>query len=273
MVASAAEAPSRDEGAPRALVGVRRSRLAVAIYSALYWPYLLATCAVLFWPALALFVGTFWWDRSLRILHRYTTWWGGHYLSWAPLVQTLVRGKEKLGRGPYVFVSNHQSMVDVLAVFATGLDFKWVSKVENFYAPFIGWSMVLNRYVPLKRGRLPSIVRMVRRSLAWVRKGESLWIFPEGTRSPDGALQAFHRGAFGIASRCGVPVVPVVVVGTAEILPKGAVTITPHPVTIHILDPIHPSTFGHLTAAKRTKALRDLVHAKMADELASMRRD
>ena len=267
MVAAAEPATT----AGRALVGVKRSRVAVAIYSILYWPYLIGTCAILFWPALVVFLATFWWDRNLRILHRYTVAWGGHYLTWAPLVRVEVRGKEKVGKGPYVFVSNHQSMVDVLAVFATGLDFKWVSKIENFYAPFIGWAMTVNRYVAVKRGNLPSILRMVRRSLAWLRRGESLWIFPEGTRTPDGTVQPFYRGAFGLAVRENVPIVPVVVVGTREILPKSSASITPYPVTIHVLDPISPELFADLPPAKRTKALRDAVRAKMVEELARMR--
>lgn len=250
----------------RALVGKKRSALAVTIYSILYWPYLLLSCAILFWPALLLFVFTFVWDKNLRILHRYTTRWGGHYLLWAPLVETEIRGREKIDpKKRYVYVSNHQSMVDVLAVFSTGLDFKWVSKVENFYAPFIGWAMALNRYVPLKRGRLPSVMRMFRRCIRWLERGESLWIFPEGTRSPDGKLQPFHRGAFGLAARMGAPIVPVVVVGTETILPKSSATITPHPVTIHILDPIDPKTVGD------SRKLRDLTHERMRAELEAMR--
>ncbi len=76
----------------------------------------------------------------------YTSYWGAHYLAWAPFASVRVEGLEhaSLGR-PCVYVVNHQSMVDILAVFATHLPYLWVSKVENFYAPFLGWNMWLKR--------------------------------------------------------------------------------------------------------------------------------
>src|SRR5262249_38082289 len=101
IAAAAVDEPSKRD-VPRALVGKKRSALTVAIYNVFYWPYLIGTCAIFFWPALAIFLTTVFWDRNLRILHRFTTWWGGHYLLWAPLVATEIRGREKLfGQGPF----------------------------------------------------------------------------------------------------------------------------------------------------------------------------
>jgi 1-acyl-sn-glycerol-3-phosphate acyltransferase len=238
----------------------------ILVYNLLYWPYLLASCAVLFWPALGLFLATFPFDRRLRLLHRFTSAWGGHYLSRAPLAGVTVEGRENVPAGACVFVSNHQSMVDILAVFATGLDYKWVSKVENFYAPFIGWTMVLNRYIPLRRGHLPSILRMFRRCEAALAAGDSIFVFPEGTRSPDGNLQRFFRGAFVLGARNRVPVVPVVIDGTAEILGKGSARIVPRPVRVRVLPPVDPESVGF-----DDRKLRDVVHERMEAELARMR--
>jgi 1-acyl-sn-glycerol-3-phosphate acyltransferase len=241
--------------------------LVVVLYNLLFWPYLLVTVAILFFPALFLFLVTFAWDRHLWILHRYTSVWASHYVVRAPLVPFKLEGAEHYERGgTYVFVSNHQSMVDILAVFATGFDYKWVSKVENFYAPFIGWAMVLNRYVALKRGHLPSILRMFRRCERCLKDGESLFIFPEGTRSPDGELQSFHRGAFVLAARNDVPILPVVIEGTGRILGKGSRRIVPVPVTVRVLPPISPASVGG-----DDRKLRDLVHDAMAAELAKIR--
>src|SRR5262249_17806009 len=145
--------------------------------------------------------------------------------------------------GPCIYVSNHQSMVDILAVFAIRLPFLWVSKVENFYVPFLGWNMWLNGYVPLKRGYLPSIMRMVRTCQRKLADGESLFVFPEGTRSPTGDLIRFYPGAFRLAVRNGIPIVPVVVEGTRDILPKGRFFIRPRLVTMRILDPMHPASY------------------------------
>jgi 1-acyl-sn-glycerol-3-phosphate acyltransferase len=135
-------------------------------------------------------------------------------------------------------------MVDILAVFALRTPFLWVSKVENFYVPFLGWNMWLNGYVPLKRGHLPSIMKMVRTCHRKLRDGDSLFVFPEGTRSPDGNLIRFYPGAFRLAVRFGVPVVPVVVDGTGDILPKGGLYIRPRPVLLRVLDPVHPDEQG-----------------------------
>lgn len=257
-------AAGKPGGAPRG--GVQRSAALTRVYSTLYWPYLLSTCALLFFPALGIFVATAPFDRKRKLLHRYTSWWGGHYLAWAPLAGVRVEGREKLGRGPYVFVSNHQSMVDILAVFATKLDFLWVSKIENFYAPFLGWNMALNGYIPLKRGYLPSIIRMVRTCHRKLTEGHSLFVFPEGTRSPDGEIKKFYRGAFLIAARNKVPVVPLVLEGTNHILPKHSFRINPQEVLVRILDPVDPADFDF-----DHRRLHDAVRERMIAEQQRLR--
>lgn len=238
----------------------------LTVYNALYWPYLIATCVLLFVPACVLFALTFW-QRPRRFLHAFTSVWGAHYLAWAPFAGVRVEGRERARSvGRCVYVVNHQSMVDILAVYATRLPFLWVSKVQNFYAPFLGWNMYLNGYVPLRRGHLPSIRRMLRRAEAELASGASLCVFPEGTRSRDGELKPFYRGAFWIAVRAGVPVVPIVVEGTGAILAKGKVGIRPRPVIVRVLEPIHPQAAGN-----DDRALRDLVRARIANELRTLR--
>jgi len=235
------------------------SGLVLFVYNLVYWPYMLATCAALFVPALVIWLFTFWWDARLRALTWYTTLWGAHYLTWAPLAGVTVLGLEHAPRGSScIYVANHQSMVDILAIFATRLPFKWVSKIENFYVPFLGWNMLLNRYVALKRGYLPSIMRMVRTCNALLRSGESLFVFPEGTRSADGELRPFYQGAFRLAARNRVPIVPMVIEGTRDILPKGRFRIVPRPVRVQILEPIDPASVGY-----DHKRLHDVVRARM----------
>jgi 1-acyl-sn-glycerol-3-phosphate acyltransferase len=236
------------------------------IYNAFYWPYFVASCALLFVPALAIWALTFW-DRKRRILHAYTSIWGAHYLSWAPFATVRVEGRERaLRAGPCVYVMNHQSMVDILAAFATHLPYRWVSKRENFWAPFLGWTMWLNGYVPLRRGHLPSIRRMLRGSEALLRQGSSLFVFPEGTRSPDGEVQSFYRGAFWMAARASVPIVPVVVEGTGSILPKRSALIQPQLVRVSILAPVDPRRFEG-----DSRRLRDHVRELMIEELRKLR--
>jgi len=261
--ASSGEAPSSGD---LRVDQCRLGRVGLAVYNALYWPYLLVSCTVLFFPAFLLWALTFW-DPKKRWLARYTSIWGAHYLAWAPFASVRVEGLERIERDrAAIYVVNHQSMVDILAVFATRIPYKWVSKVENFYAPFLGWNMWLNGYVPLKRGYQPSILRMVRACLKKLEAGDSLCVFPEGTRSPDGNLIPFYRGAFWVAARKGVPVVPIVVEGTGAILRKKSLQIRPQPTLVRVLEPIHPAAVGH-----DDRKLRELVRTRMAAELDAIR--
>ena len=91
-----------------------------------------------------------------------------------------------------------------------------------------------------------------------LREGDSLFVFPEGTRSPGGTLQAFYRGAFWLATRNQVPVVPMVIDGTAQILPKRSFCIAPDPVQVRILEPVHPEAVDN-----DSQRLQQLVHTRM----------
>lgn len=243
------------------------SRGGELVFTSIFWPYLVTTSAILFAPALGIWLATLPFDPKKRVLARFTAEWAAHYLERAPFAGVTVSGQENLIRDrPVVFVSNHQSMVDTLALFSLRVPALWVSKVENFYAPFIGWNMVLNRYVALKRGHMPSIMRTFRTCLSRIAEGHSLIIFPEGTRSLDGDLRHFFRGAFALAARTRVPIVPIVLDGTGGILKKGTAVISPRPVRIHVLPAVDPADF-----AFDSHALREHVKARMAAELVRMR--
>ncbi len=231
----------------------------LAVFNALYWPYLLGSLVLYFVPAVLLWLLTAAWDPRRRALGAFTRWWGAHYLGAAPYAGLVVRGEEHLaGTTHAIYVSNHLSMVDILALYALPRPFLWVSKVENFHVPFLGWNMRLNRYVPLRRGHLPSIVRMYRTCLARLREGFSLCLFPEGTRSETGVMRPFYPGAFRMAVRAGVPIVPVVLEGSDRVIPKKRLQINPQPVTLQILEPVHPRDFGG-----DWRRLRDEVRRRM----------
>lgn len=242
------------------------SPLGLAAFNALYWPYLCASITAAFVPALALYaLAPF--DKKRTLLRRWTEEWGAHYLEKAPFAGVTVNGRDKLDfEQPVIYVANHSSMVDILAIFSARLPALWVSKVENFYAPFLGWNMYLNGYIPLRRGNLPSIMRMVRQCLRKLEDGRSLIVFPEGTRTEDGNLRPFFRGAFMLATRARVPIVPLVLDGTRGVLAKGSMAIRPQHVTVNILDPIDPKLVGY-----DSRRMRDVVRSVMADELERIR--
>ena len=238
------------------------------LYNLWYWPYLMLTCALMFLPALVIWAAVTPFDRRRRLLGKYTRRWGTHYLDGVPFASVTVYHRERaVDIGPVVFVSNHLSLSDVLALFKLDYPFLWVSKVENFYAPFLGWNMWLNNYVALKRGYLPSIMRMYRTCIRRLAEGHSLFIFPEGTRSPDGELQYFHAGAFRMAIRNNVPIVPIVIEGTREVLAKGKLRVKPLPVWVEVLEPIRGCDAGN-----DWKALRSLTQARMRQAQRELRR-
>jgi 1-acyl-sn-glycerol-3-phosphate acyltransferase len=113
---------------------------------------------------------------------------------------------------------------------------------------------------------LPSILRMVRRCQTCIAEGHSLFVFPEGTRSADGRIKSFYRGAFWIATKNNIPVVPVLIEGTDRVLAKRSFRIVPQLVTVRVLEPIHPAAVGY-----DDRRLRDLVRARMIEEQTRIR--
>ncbi|NUP11401.1 MAG: 1-acyl-sn-glycerol-3-phosphate acyltransferase [Polyangiaceae bacterium] len=242
------------------------SPLGLAAFNAAFWPYLVGTSALAFFPMVGCFALSVF-DKERTILRRFTEEWGAHYLERAPGAGVTVVGRERAPIGqPAIYVSNHESMVDILAIFSARLPALWVSKVENFYTPVLGWNMYLNGYISLKRGYLPSIMKMVRNCIKTLDSGRSLIVFPEGTRSEDGNLRPFYRGAFMLAARAKVPVVPIILDGTRNVLRKRSMTVRPQHVTLKVLDPIDPKVVDY-----DSHRLRDLTRSVMADELAALR--
>jgi 1-acyl-sn-glycerol-3-phosphate acyltransferase len=139
-----------------------------------------------------------------------------------------------------------------------------VSKAELFKIPFVGWNMVINDYVRLLRGDRESIRAMMAHCRAHLARGAPVLIFPEGTRSRTGELQAFRDGAFRLAHDVGCPLIPVVVRGTHESLPKnGLVLRSRMDGTVTVLDPLDPKAFPS------APALRDATHALFEKALAA----
>lgn len=219
----------------------------LAVSSVLLFPV-----AVLIWAATALF------DRKLIALHRFTCFWGSLYTWLNPAWPVQVTGREKIRPGvAYVMVANHQSLLDILVLFRLFRHFKWVSKIENFRIPFIGWNMSLNRYIKLRRGDRESSAKMMQACEQALAGGNSIMMFPEGTRSLDGRLRPFKPGAFALAQRMGVPVLPIVLEGTGNALPKrGFVLQGRHEIRIRVLDEIPHEAFATAELAKLVESVR-----------------
>jgi len=241
--------------------------LAKRIYSGLFWAFLALSSIALFPVALVLWALTRPFDRRLVALHRFTCFWASLYTWLNPVWQVTVRGRENVAPGTaYVMVANHLSLLDILVLFRLFRHFKWVSKVENFRVPFIGWNMSLNRYIQLRRGDRQSVGRMMQACERTLREGSSIMMFPEGTRSPSGRLRNFKPGAFELALRTRSPLLPIVLRGTSDALPKrGFVLQGRHPISVDVLRPIPPEEFEHLSADELTAHMREFFAKELGD--------
>ncbi len=233
-----------------------------------FWTFLVLSSIALFPVAVLLWALTAPFDRRLVALHRFTCFWASLYTWLNPAWPVRVEGRELLRPGvAYVMVSNHQSLVDILVLFRLFTHFKWVSKIENFRVPLIGWNMSLNRYIKLVRGKRESVIRMMRDCEATLAAGSSVLIFPEGTRSPDGHMRAFKTGAFELAKRTKSPIVPIALDGTARALPKrGYLLQGKHPIHLHVLAPIEPAAFAELSVDELTALVRGRIAAELPHE-------
>jgi 1-acyl-sn-glycerol-3-phosphate acyltransferase len=136
--------------------------LARRIYSTVFWLFLVLSSIALFPVAVGIWAATVLFDRRLAILHQFTCFWGSIYTFVNPLWPVTITGRDKIEPGKtYVMVANHRSFLDILVLFRLFRHFKWVAKIEVFKVPCIGWNMVLNGYVKLRRGDAASIAEIV----------------------------------------------------------------------------------------------------------------
>ena len=233
--------------------------------SLLFWGFVLLSSFALFPLAvlIRLFLTPF--DRRRRGLHLFTSFWASLYTWLNPAWPVTIEGRERLLRDrACVMVANHLSLLDILVLFRLFSHFKWVSKIENFRVPVIGWNMRLNGYIPLVRGNKASVVQMMRRCERTLTEGSSIMMFPEGTRSPSGRLRHFMTGAFEIALRSKCPIQPLVISGTADALPKrGFLLQGRHPIRVEVLEAIDPKQFEGADAEQ----LAHFVHDRIAERL------
>ncbi|MGM0453254.1 MAG: lysophospholipid acyltransferase family protein [Thermodesulfobacteriota bacterium] len=209
-------------------------------------------------------------DRKLKILQQFTCFWAALYTWIIPAWRIHIEGREKIRRNAtYVAVSNHQSLLDILVLFNLFFHFKFVSKIEIFKIPLIGWNMYLNRYIRLVRGDKKSVAQMMADAEKSLSEGNTILMFPEGTRSPDGHIKAFKPGAFILAQKMQVPILPIVISGTNKALPKYSFNFHgSYDIQVRVLDEIPPETFEQLPE----ETLSDKVRNTMIEELDQIQR-
>ena len=236
--------------------------------SAGFWTFVVISSIIFLPIAILLKLTTFAFDRRLIILHRFTSYWASLYTWLNPVWRVTIAGRDKIKNNvAYVMVCNHQSLVDILVLFRLFAHFKWVSKAENFKVPIVGWNMKMNRYIKLARGSLRSNIRMIKDAIATLNEGSSNIIFPEGTRSDSDQLRRFKPGAFELALKAKCPILPIVLNGSSDALPKAGIRLRgSHSIKVQVLDEIAYEMFSNLTA----KELMEQVHKLIDVELKSL---
>lgn len=222
----------------------------ILLFNILYFIFFVISSTCFFLVAFIIKMLTFPFDRRLVLLHRFACVWGSFYLWTMPLWKVHIEGREKIRHdATYVVVSNHQSMVDILLGYRLFFHFKWIAKAELFMVPFIGWNMLLNRYVFVRRGDRQSILDMMKKAERHLKRGNSIFIYPEGTRSEDGTVHKFKSGAFTLAKRVGVPILPIAISGSTNALPKGELLIRgKHYIRVKVMDEIPAAVVAEKSA-------------------------
>lgn len=174
-------------------------------------------------------------DRRGNLVHSIGSVWSRLILSLSG-VRVTVTGVENFPRDrPVVILSNHQGAFDipVLQAFIPA-QFRWVAKRSLFKIPLIGWAMGLAGYIAIDRENAASAYKSMEDAADYIKKGTSVLIFPEGTRGRGGELLPFKKGAFLIAEKSGMDIVPVGIKGTKGIMEKGSLLIRPGSVILNI---------------------------------------
>ena len=180
-------------------------------------------------------------------------------------IRVEVEGLENLQPNQsYIFAANHQSQIDIPALQGyLNADFRWLAKKELFKVPIWGAAMRKAGYIPVDRSHGRKALKSLEKAAKKIAEGTSVIIFPEGTRSIDGHLQPFKAGGMVLAIKAGVPLVPVGIVGTHEILPKGRLLIKPGRVKISLGQPIDTGEYHlkqkHELAQRLHEAVRELL--------------
>jgi 1-acyl-sn-glycerol-3-phosphate acyltransferase len=198
-------------------------------------------------------------DRTGEMAHLSARLWGKAVLL-ANGVHVKVEGLEQLRKkGPYIFMANHQGSYDIFALLGRlPFQFKWLAKKEIFSIPILGWAMTVAGYVSIDRDGTRETVEAMNKAAQKIQEGMSVVIFPEGTRSADGSIQPFKKGGFTLAVKSKVPIVPIAIAGSREILPKDKLTISPGDIRVRIGCPIETA---HCSTKDRQALMEEVKQA------------
>jgi 1-acyl-sn-glycerol-3-phosphate acyltransferase len=234
----------------------------------LYYIVILAVALVLYVASFIALVVCYPFDKKRVVVHTLSTWITDAVFGLSGIKRKVI-GMENIDpKATYVMVLNHNSMADIITVYNLPLVFKWVSKKEVYRIPIIGRLLFAHGDIVINRASTKEAMNLVHtKGKEWLKKGASVAIFPEGTRSKDREIHNFKAGAFILAKDAGVPILPIVMDNTDKMMRKGFFMNWSNRITIKVLPPIPAEEVSE----RSVKEVMAEVHDKMVDTLAEMR--
>ena len=213
-----------------------------------------------------------------QLLHEDGQRFRDHEREWASVLargwdmQVELVGREKLENlGPVIFMGNHQSQVDPIALFVALPEIPgFLAKKELRRVPFLGRAMEVGGHVFIDRGNREQAIAAVDEAGKVIRAGASVLVFPEGTRTQKAEIGPFKKGPFHLAKQAGVPILPFGLRGTRDILPKHSKIVRAGKVQVHIGDPISAAEIATLDVAQLSERVRATIAELAAMPLAQI---
>ena len=201
--------------------------------------------------------------KAGSIYDKVPRWWSTAVL-WAVGVKVRVHGMEKIsGQEPHIFASNHVSWFDVPALAKVLPRYKFVAKAELFKVPIFGPAMRSAGMIEIQRENRKAAFGAYEVAAERIQAGNSVVVFPEGTRGHAYPLRPFKKGPFVLAIAAGVPILPIILHGSIEVMRKGSLLAHPGTIDIHLLEPVITSSVDY----EHREALMQTVRARMADAM------
>ncbi len=231
--------------------------------SLLYYIFLVGLCTTLILLSVVALVLCWPFDKARRVVHELSRAAVRIFFGIPPFWKFRVEGVEQVDRkARYVIVLNHQAMSDIPALYFVPLNYRWVSKREVFKIPFFGQLLRLHGDICIDRGRASEAMeQLLRDGGMWLDRGVSVAIFPEGTRSKDGEIHRFKAGAFELARKAEVPILPVVLDGTDTLIHKNRAFRWRNTITVKVLAPIPAEE----VKSTEVKEMAERVHDRMVE--------
>lgn len=209
--------------------------------------------------------------RMSHAMHRVGYLWG-RTLAWLARIQMEVEGLDRLHRdGPVVFISNHQSMIDILVFFSIlRVPFAWMAKASLFKIPLFGWAMTAAEYIPVERDDRRKALDSLYDAADIVKGGRSVMVFPEGTRGfSDGSMRQFKKGGFILAKRAAVVIQPITIHGASAIMPpkqKGTriQRVSSGNVQMVIHPPLQPEVYAEMSPEDLSAHVREIIEEPLS---------